>query len=80
MKRTPNPSKLHPAYHGRCTRYPAFQALYVEHISPTEYEVGITSSVSLRVQGNLFYAIAFAARFWSLYIARPAKRAIRAAA
>lgn len=86
--KTRYPHKLHPAFHGRCQRYPHFQAAYIEDLSACGprgglvqcYEIGVGPSTSLRIQGNLFYAVAFAARFWSLFIYRPEQRAKRIAA
>lgn len=85
---TPNPDNE--AVVGRCAAF-GFFAEYVEDLSASgprgcveRYEIGLPAvpghpsvapPITLRISGSLPYAVRFAARYWSLFVRRPAQRA-----
>ena len=71
-----NPATAHPAFLGQ---HPAtgFQARYIESFEEQgqiKHEIGLSATESLVIAGNLFYAVTFAARYWSLFLHRPVHR------
>ncbi|MEM1095309.1 MAG: hypothetical protein AAGJ10_11970 [Bacteroidota bacterium] len=91
MARPVSVGKLHPAYNGRSAERPAFQAAYLEDLCGIDrfgnlveqWEVGLDRdqslhpgpSVTIQTFGSIFYAVRLSARYWSLFLHRPAVRA-----